>query len=70
MIENRYRLVVCEVHNKCTSSDGEWDGCWDTFWEWTIYDEHFEEVESRYGYFNREEAEVAGNKVLNELLNK
>ena len=70
MTEKGYRLVLCEIYHKCTDSQGEWDGCWDSDWEWIIYNSEMIEVGGMSGYSSRHEAEQAGTKALNKLLNK
>lgn len=63
-MEQKYRLVVCEDHHKCISSDGEWDGCWDSFWEWIIYNQDGEIADSGSGYYTEQQAREAGELAL------
>lgn len=43
-MERCYKLRVRDVGFKCLATDGEWDGTWETSYEWVIEDE--EEAES------------------------
>ena len=64
--ENKYRLAVFEDHCKCISNDGEWDGCYDSYWEWHIYSQSGEIVEIKSGYYTEQQAREAGELALKQ----
>jgi hypothetical protein len=53
----------------CLDSEGGWDGTWDDFYEWEIYDEEGFTIDGMDGYLTREKAREAGEmrlKILEE----
>lgn len=52
-------LRIRAIDHKCTSSDGEWDGTWDTSYEWVI-ERDGEEIAGMDGYRTYDQARDAG----------
>ena len=55
-----YKLRVRDIGNKCLDTEGDWDGTYDTSYEWVIEDENGLEVSGMGGYSTYEKAREAG----------
>ena len=63
----KLRLSVCKRLHKCTSSAGEWDGTWDEWYEYIIFNSDGEIVDQESGFHSKDKAREAGEKRLKQL---
>ena len=66
----RYRICVAKDICKCTDTDGAWDGTWDEWFEYIIFNSDGEIVEQEGGFSSKEKAREAGEKKLKSLEDK
>ena len=66
-MEKKYRLAIYTVNRRCIDSEGEWDGTWDTSYEWVILNMDGEIVDSMDGFNTHDGARSAGEAVLKKM---
>lgn len=63
----KYRMAVSKDSVKCTDSEGAWDGTWDVWYEYIIFNTEGEIVDQDSGYHTADKAKMAGEKRLKQL---
>lgn len=64
------RLSICRIDRKCIDYEGEWDGTWDEWYEYIIFNDEGEIVDQENGFGSREKAKEAGEKRLKSMEEK